>query len=276
MKDWEERREKIRTDIGANTGLRVLVVEGEDDRRFIESLLTTRNGSSWTTSWIIGEAGGKSPLLKILKDQAAWFGLIDKDEWTDSEVTDQQNAFPGRLFAMPRFCMENYHTVPAELWAQLEPARQQAVQGGFATFETAILQPLDQWVHHGALWHAANPLQASLQALGFKTDLLDFNLANAGDAAIEAKLKDWYDHLEPSRVMSLYKANLATAQAASVEERLMRWVHGKHFFRRHVKNTVASLTGAPTLPNEATLANLQSKMSVPADLQPIWTALGLP
>ncbi len=276
MKDWEERREKIRTDIGANTGLRVLVVEGEDDRRFIESLLNNRNGSSWTTSWIIGEAGGKSPLLKILKDQTTWLGLIDKDEWTDSEVTVQQNAVPDRLFAMPRFCMENYHTVPAELWDQLGLVRQQSVEGGFRAFKAAILQPLDQWVKHGALWHAANPLQASLQALGFKTDLLDFNLANAGDDAIEAKLKDWHDHLEPGRVMQLYKSYLATAQAASVDERLKGWVHGKHFFRKHVKNTVARLTVAPTLPNEATLAYLQSKMSVPTDLLPIWNALGLP
>lgn len=275
MKDWEERRDHILTEMG-NRPLKVLVVEGPDDKSFIESLLTNRARGQWESQWIVGQAAGKSAVLKILKNQPAWFALIDKDEWTDAEVTAQQNVFPGRLFAMPRFCMENYHTVPAELWAQLEPVRQHAVAGGFPTFEAAILQPLDQWVNHGALWHAANPLQVSLQARGFKTDLLDFQLANAGDAAIEAKLKDWYDHLEPSRVMGLYKANLATAQAATVEQRLMCWVHGKHFFRKHVKNTVARLTGAPTLPDDTTLANLQAKMSVPADLLPIWTALGLP
>lgn len=275
MKDWEERRNEIITDMG-NRPLKVLVVEGKDDKSFIESLLTTRNPGLWKSSWIVGEAAGKSAVLKILRDQPTWSALIDKDEWTDDEVNEQEAAFLGRLFVMPRFCMENYHAVPHELWAQLEPARQRAVEGGFDAFQTAILQPLDRWVKHGALWHAANPLQASLQARGFKTDLLDFNLANAGDAAIEAKLKDWHDHLEPSRVMGLYKANLATAQSAPVDEQLKFWVHGKHFFRTHVKDTVARLTGSPPVAVETALANLQSKMLLPVDMRPIWTALGLP
>lgn len=275
MKDWEERRDFILTEMG-NRPLKVLVVEGPDDKSFIESLLTNREPGLWESKWIIGEAAGKSAVLKILKDQPTWFALIDKDEWTDAEVTDQQLKFPSRLFVLPRFCMENYHVVPSELWGHLEPARQQAVKGGFVVFEAAILQPLAQWVNHGALWHAANPLQASLQSLGFKTDLLDFQLANSGDAAIEAKLKAWYDHLEPVRVMQIYRANLAAAQDAPIEERLKRWVHGKHFFRKHVKNTVAALTRTPTLADDTALANLQAKMSVPADLQPIWDALGLP
>jgi hypothetical protein len=275
VKDWEERRDHILTDMG-NRSLRVLIVEGQDDKDFIESLLTTRNPGQWESSWIVGEAAGKSAVLKILRDQPTWFALIDKDEWTNAEVNEQENAFPGRLFVMPRFCMENYHVVPHELWAQLEPARQQAVAGGFAAFEAAILQPLNMWVKHGALWHAANPLQSSLQALGFKTDLLDFNLANAGDAAIEAKLKDWHDHLEPGRVMQLYKSYLATAQAAPIEEQLKVWVHGKRFFRTHVKDTVARLTASPTVAAETALANLQSKMPLPVDLQNIWAALGLP
>lgn len=275
MKDWEERRDHILTDMG-NRPLKVLIVEGQDDKGFIESLLTTRKPGQWESSWIVGEAAGKSAVLKILRDQPTWFALIDKDEWTDDEVNEQENAFLGRLFVMPRFCMENYHAVPHELWAQLEPARQEAVEGGFDAFETAILQPLDQWVKHGALWHAANPLQASLQALGFKTDLLDFNLANAGDAAIEAKLKDWHDHLEPGRVMQLYKSYLATAQAAPIEEQLKFWVHGKHFFRTHVKDTVARLTASPPVSVDTALANLQAKMRVPVDLRNIWAALGLP
>jgi hypothetical protein len=276
VKDWEERRDHILSEMG-NRPLNVLIVEGPDDKSFIESLLNNRKRGQWESSWIVGVAAGKSAVLKILRDQPTWSALIDKDEWTEDEVNEQEAAFPGRLFVMPRFCMENYHVVPHELWAQLEAARQQAVQGGFQAFEAAILQPLDQWVIHGALWHAANPLQASLQARGFKTDLLDFNLANGGDAAIEAKLKDWHDHLEPRRVMGLYKANLATAQAATVEEQLKFWVHGKHFFRTHVKDTVARLTGLPPVAVETALANLQSKMLLPVDLRDIWTTfLGLP
>lgn len=275
MKNWEERRDHILTEMGGRP-LKVLVVEGPEDRSFIESLLNNRKRGQWESSWIVGEAAGKSEVLKILRDRPTWSALIDKDEWTAAKVNEQEAAFPGRLFVMPRFCMENYHAVPHELWAQLEPARQRAVEGGFDAFQTAILQPLDQWVNHGALWHTANPLKASLESLGFKTDLLDFNLANAGDAAIEAKLKDWHDHLEPGRVMQLYKANLATAQAAPVEEQLKFWVHGKRFFSAHVKDTVARLTGSPSVSDETTLANLQAKMRVPVDLRNIWAALGLP
>jgi hypothetical protein len=89
-------------------------------------------------------------------------------------------------------------------------------------------------------------------------------------------LQQWHDHLDPARVMQLFHVNLKQATAAPVEEQLRIWVHGKRFFREHVHGIIGKLTQAPSVPVETALANLQAKMTLPADLQPVWSAIGLP
>jgi hypothetical protein len=274
VKDWQDRRDAILARVG-QMPIRVLVVEGPEDRQFVESLLTTRKPGSWQSSWIVGEAGGKRPVIQILKDRPDWFGLVDKDEWTDGEVATKRTEFSGRLFIHPRFCMENFHVEPSELWSQLGEPQRSRIHGGFNSLESSILAPLDEWVRHGALWHCINPLQEGLQAIGFKTELLSVNMANQRDEVIRLKLQEWHDYLDPVRVMGEFHKNLNLAKAASTEDKLKVWVHGKRFFRNHVLGQIQILTGRQ-VSAEVMLANLQKGMSMPSDLQSIWGAIGLP
>jgi hypothetical protein len=273
---WTKYHQNIQAQLGA-LPRRVLVLEGPDDKTFVESLLTRRQPGAWQASWVLGEAGGKGNVLEILAHEPTWQGLIDRDEWTRHDVLAQQALFPNRLHMLPRYCMESYFTVPTELWAMLEPAQQAGVVGGQVAFEAALTTSVRQWVRHGSLWHTVNPLWAGIRALGFKEDLLQFVAAQQGDAAIKAKLAQWHNYLEPQAIMDSFKANLAAALADPLFRQLTEWIHGKHYFRESIATTLPGLLGMRLVPAAPkTLANLQQKMEVPADLQPIWTAIGLP
>ena len=255
---------------------RVLVVEGEDDKTFIESLLTRSAPGAWEAHWVIGEAGGKSNLSKLLENDPQWLGLVDKDEWTAADAAAQQALFPNRLFILPRYCMESYFVVPSELWAMLEPTQQANVANGQLGFEATLSAPVAQWVRHGALWHTVNPLWNGLHSLGFKDALLDFTASQQPDPAILAILQQWHAYLDPLPIMANFQAALATAQAAPFPDQVTQWVHGKRFFREHIATSLPHLLGVPQQPANQALANLQKRMTVPADLLPIWQAIGLP
>lgn len=275
MSGWTTYRDAIATRIGA-LPKQVLVVEGEDDRVFIESLLTQRAPGAWEPQWVIGVAGGKSRLLQILNAEAKWFGLVDRDEWTAADAAAQQAVFSRRLFVLPRYCMENYFTVPAELWVMLEPAQQARVANGWPAFEVALTAPIAQWVRHGALWHAVNPLWRGLHSRGFKDALLDFTASQQSDLDIQTKLQEWHTYLDPQPILTSFRANLAAAAALSPAEQATQWVHGKRFFREHIAIELPALIGVHQQSADKTLAELQKRMMLPADLHSIWSAVGLP
>lgn len=275
MSGWTKFRDTIRAEVGA-LPRRVVVVEGMNDKAFIESLLTQRAPGAWEPNWVIGVAGKKGHLLDILEDQPNWFGLTDRDEWTAADAAAQQARFPNRLFVLPRYCMESYFTVANELWTMLGASQQANVAAGPQGFEAALIANVPQWVRHGALWHTVNPLWAGIRALGFKEALLEFAAAQQGDALIEAKLNQWHTYLDPHTIMASFQTNLATATAAPLFDKLTQWIHGKYFFRETIATVLPGLLGVPAQSADKTLADLQKRMTLPADLQSIWNAIGLP
>ena len=275
MSGWTKYHQNIQAQLGA-LPRRVLVLEGSDDKTFIESLLTRRQPGAWQASWVLGEAGGKGNVLKILAHEPTWQGLIDRDEWTSKDVLAQQAAFPNRLHVLPRYCMESYFVVPEELWLMLDSTQQARVPGARPAFDAPLLSPLPQWVRHGALWHAINPLWAGLKSMGFQDDLLDFTNAQQNETAIAGKLQQWHTYLDPQPILLAFQTNLSTAQTATSVTQLTQWVHAKKFFEQHANQTLCSLLGVSSQPPKVTLAKLQQRMALPTDLQPIWTAIGLP
>lgn len=275
MSGWTKYRDAIHAKVGA-LPKRVLIVEGGSDRTFIESLLSRRAPGAWEPHWVVGEAGNKRHLLDLLKDQPNWHGLADRDEWTSADVAAQQAQFPNRLHVLPRYCMESYFTVPSELWAMLKPAQQAHVAGGQSGFEAALSSAVPQWIRHGALWHTVNPLWAGIRALGFKDALLEFAASQQSDADIEAQLGQWHNYLDPHTIMASFKNHLATATAAPLFVQLTQWVHGKRYFRECIATNLPGVLGVPAPSADQLLANLQQNMNLPADLRPIWTAIGLP
>ena len=273
---WTKFHEAMRKDVGLLPKC-VLVVEGPDDKNFVESLLDRRAPGAWQAQWMIGVAGGKTNVAKILGHEPAWHGLVDRDEWTQSDMVAHQAKFPGRLHILSRFCVESYFVIPNELWLLLPPARQAQITGGREAFETVLLSEHDTWLRHGALWHTINPLWAGLRSLGFKDELLDMTNATKTDAQIEAKLDEWHRYLEPGTIMQAFRDALAAARGVSIDEQLKMRIHGKKFFEMHINSELSRLLSRPSQSAEKTLAELgQGMIALPPDLVPVWNAIGLP
>ena len=275
MSGWTKARDVIIQQQVAATGVRALVVEGDDDKMVIEALLDRISPETWASRWCVGVANGKQNALRIVGDQPDWLGLVDRDEWSDNaaNAAAQDPACLGRLHVLPRFSMESYFVDPAELWGALPTIKRELVNGGQPAFEAAITDELDSWIRHGALWHAVNPLWDGLRALGFKESLLDH--ANAqNDTVIQQTLRDWHLFLEPQKIFSDFQTRLVAARAAERQEQFRRWIHGKRFFREKVVPTLNHLLGQQSA--EGWYRDLSTTMPVPADLQHVWVAMGLP
>lgn len=274
MSGWTKARDAILQQQVVATGVRVLVVEGEDDRMVVESILDKTAPGTWALSWCVGVAHGKQNVLRIVDDQTTWLGLVDRDEWSENGA-NQAAADParvGRLFVLPRFCMESYFIQPDELWTALPLPQRSSVAGGVPTLEASIDGNLNSWRRHGALWHAVNPLWDGLRALGFKEALLDLHNAQ-NDRVIQNTLRDWHHFLDPTRVFSEFQNNLAAARAAGAQEQFRKWIHGKQFFRREIVPALNSLIGPKSA--DDWYRDLSRTLPPPPDLTHIWRALGL-
>ena len=268
MNELSKPHRAIRDQLVGKTGVRALVVEGDDDRDFVEAMLNRRS-PGWESDWIVGSAKGKGHVLKILALEPQWLGLVDRDEWSNNAVLAATTDHPN-LHVLPRFCMESYLLLASELWAALPAAIQSRVSGGEAAFEQAVHSDLEKWVRHGALWHAVNPLWDGLRAIGFKEALLDVQAAQ-DDVVIQQRLREWHDHLEPKRIFSDFNRNLTIASAEPLEGQLTQWVHGKKRFSEHVVPALNRLIGQQSANDW--FKDLLRTMPVPADLTPLWTRM---
>lgn len=275
MSGWTKARDAILQQQVAATGVRALVVEGEDDRMVVEAWLDRIALGTWETRWCVGVANGKQNALRIVDDQVTWLGLVDRDEWSENaaNAASQAPGLAGRLHVLPRFSMESYFIDPAEVWAALPAVQQQSVNGGHQALEAEIISDLDSWLRHGALWHAVNPLWDGLRALGFKETLL--NHANAqNDVLIRQTLADWHQILEPQAIFNEFQIHLTAARAAGRQEQFRRWIHGKRFFRERVVPALNQHLGQKSA--DDWYRDLSTTMPVPVELQPVWDAMGLP
>lgn len=253
---------------------RALVVEGEDDKVFIERQLDVAH-AGWRSAWVVGVATGKSRVLDILKLEPTWLGVVDADEW-DSATVAQVRASTPALHVLPRYCMESYFILPSEVWALLPAVQQVLVAGGYAAFETAMQAPLASWVRHGVLWQVVNPLWAGLKIRGFKDALLDITAAQ-NDQLIQAKLQEWDAYLDATTLYNDFQSRLTAAQALNSTQQLSTIVHGKSFFRAHVSVTLNQfLKPQKAEPAEYWLTELTKSLPAHADFAPLWTAMQLP
>jgi hypothetical protein len=252
---------------------RVLVVEGDDDKIFIERQLDVAH-PGWRSAWVVGVATGKSRVIDILKLEPTWLGVVDADEW-DSTTVAQVRASTPALHVLPRYCMESYFILPSEVWALLPAVQQGLVTGGYAAFEAAMQAPLAQWVRHGVLWHVVNPLWAGLKAKGFKDALLDITAAQ-NDQVIQTKLQEWDAYLDATTLYNDFQSRLTAAQALNPAQQLGTIVHGKSFFRAHVSVTLNQfLKPLKAEPAEYWLTELTKSIPAHADFAPLWAAMNL-
>ncbi len=274
MSGWTKERDRIRQTLVGKTGVRVLVVEGPDDLSFFESLLNRVAPGQWAALWAIDHANGKQNVLKILDNESTWLGIVDRDEWSDNAAIAARDASTrrGRLQVLPRFCMESYFIDPDEVWAALPAPQQAKVAGGKAVLAADMAASLSEWVRHGALWHAVNPLWDGLRALGFKEALLERQAAQS-DAEIKRILGEWHAHLNPNPIFKEFEANVHRANATSTEEQLRKWVHGKKCFKEQVVPSLNNHLGQMSA--DDWMQSLRRTLPLPPDLGPLWQAMQL-
>lgn len=240
MKGIDKKIQEIKEQKVGNSQKRVLLVEGSDDLRSFE-LLLSKIDPSWSISWALAPAGKKSAVIEMLTKEPDWLGIVDRDEW-DEEKIAQLTTEKSNLLFLPRYCIENYLIVPSELWDALPDKQKAKVPEGLARLENLIFLDKDKWVQHGVLWSVINPLWEGLRSLGFKEALLDIAVVT-NDAEIRRILGDWHAFLNPDDIWQRYQQKLADVNTKPDEEKLRRYVHGKYFYEQVVNPVLNQLLG---------------------------------
>jgi hypothetical protein len=215
------------------------------------------------------EFGGTKRVKQGLTHEPGWWGLVDSDERTDAEIADDIANLP-RLRFLPRYCLESFFIEPAELWNNF-PLHQRAAHSEFEqAVEKAVLEKLDRWVAHFAMWRTLCEREQRLRKeLNFPQNVIrevvdQYPLSH--DQIIES-LKPWHEHFDPAAICREYEAVIATAAKLSETDRLRHFVHGKHFFHRvvlPVLNTIENKSAAAWISDL-----IKATTTVPADLRPI-------
>lgn len=271
----EDRIQKIKTHSIGATGVRVLLVEGTDDVEAFRIFLSNRpQAANWETKWHLEPAGNKRQVLAMLKLEPNWLGVVDRDEWTAVECHAVIQKTPN-LVLLPRFCLESYLVDPQEIWPALGPIQQAKVVGGFTTLEQAILSNKQNWIRHAALWHTINPLWRELRDKGFPNGVLDPKRPMS-DSQLLAELNVWHNTLDPQAV--LVRVQTLEKQLATLSDRelLRTKIYAKKFYPMVVHPVLDQLLGGMSA-SQRRLKLLQhmAKVGVPADLDPVWIAMGL-
>lgn len=255
--------------IGATSKV-ALIVEGPDDVTFYNEMLTKRN-IDWESRFCIAEVGGKKNVIDILTREPNWFGIVDRDEWSDEVLSEKQNTHLN-LWISPRFCVENYLIVPHELWAAFPEKQREKIVEGESKLGEALLNDLDRWVAHGVLWSVINPLWEGLRSRGFKEDLLSPEVA-LDSYKIREKLNEWHQFLDPGQIMERYESTLERVSALSQDEQLKQWIHGKSFYTSVVNPALNTLLGQKSEKDRR--SSIIRTLPLPDDLSGLWDLIGL-
>lgn len=247
----------------------MLLVEGDDDVRSLELMLTRLTTADmqydWSQDWVLAAAGSKTAVIEILRHEQNWLGVVDRDEW-DADKIRQLTSEVSNLCFLPRFCIENYLILPDELWQALPEKQKAKIELGKDALQQEILRDLDRWVKHGVLWSVVNPLWEGLRSRGFKERLLQVDAVN-DERVIRDTLQEWHDFLNPDDIWQRYQLRLADVQKTSDREKLTLHIHGKKFYQGVVDPALNRLLG--TKKRQDRQFSIVRTLPVMSDLQPI-------
>lgn len=262
---------KIKTQEIGNSNRRVLLVEGDEDFDAL-SIFLHKKLPSWEQSWLLAAAGKKDHVLKILAKEPTWLGLVDRDEWTDTEIQTQINRLQN-LVILPRFCLESYLVEPSELWAALPQKQRLKISGQSLQLAQEIGTEKQKWLRHAALWHVINPLWGKLRALGFNNEVLKpENVPD--DDELRNKFSLWHNVLDIEQTLQEVNALIVQFQNLSNFEFYTQYLYAKKFYPIVVHATLNRLLGQKNA-KERRLAIFRNLL-VPADLDVLWQKMELP
>ncbi|MFM5614538.1 hypothetical protein ACET7O_01000 [Aeromonas veronii] len=249
-----------------------LIVEGKTDLIAFTIFLTSID-PLWQEQWVLAEVGGKRNVVEILTKEPMWLGIVDRDEWDDSQITRKQEALPN-LMILPRFCIENYLVIPEEIWSSLPEKRKRIFETkdiAIGQIRGGITDNIDRWVQFSALWAIVSPLWDELKNRGFNRSLLALEVVNS-EAEIRAKFSEWHVQLEPEVIWQRYQNKYNEIRTLELDKILRIHVHGKKFFQQVVTPTLTQLLN---IQSAVSAKDLFQTMQVPADLAFVWARMNL-
>jgi len=196
---------------------------------------------------------------------------VDRDEWSE-EVQNQHLMAHPNLLVLPRFCLESYLINPAELWQAFPPKQRAKIKGGEAVFRAVLLASLPEWIRHAALWHGVRPLWQQLRNAGFPDDVTKVP-PTLSDKELREFFSNWHGLLDADALLTRVRGLEAKVTAEDVETVCQQWLHAKHFYAEVVHLALDRLLGVKPA-RQRRLAIFRT-LTVPADLDVVWRAMGL-
>lgn len=243
---------------------KAVLVEGKEDKVAYE-LLFGKKYSNWENHLLFYPTGGKIKVIDELKQSPDFIGIIDKDEWSEEDIAESKKEL-SNLIVIPRYCMESYLVDPEEIWQALPPNRRKDVK--YDDFRNAVLENLENWTRHAALWHAVLPLYRILKKSGFNQILLNHTDIIENEEFIKEKLNEWHKILDPEDTYKKYLALFSEINSLNLREKLHQWIHGKKFWEQHVSQTLISFFGQENYAKE-----IWKRREIPRDWEEIWAKI---
>lgn len=82
-------------------------------------------------------------VLKALKKEPDWIGIIDRDTWDDDRIAGEKEKNPN-LMVLERYSIENYMIIPHEVWCATPGEFKVVGNRGFEEFKKEILKDLQK------------------------------------------------------------------------------------------------------------------------------------
>lgn len=254
-------------------GRKVVVVEGMSDGEAFESIFKRKFkkiGKNFEDIYHLANVGGKGMVLKALKKEPEWIGIIDRDTWDDDRIARAKKKNPN-LIVLERYSIENYMIIPHEVWMAFPGAFKVSVNGGFEEFKMEILKDLQKWLRHGVLWHVTEPLFYGIQEEGFHYELLEDVEKTITDEKIRKVLKKWHDFLSPGDILKRFNRKLEEVKPSSNEEKFKRWLVGKEFFNNVVYPYFNKTFGQKSIKEYRKI--IWENLPIPEDFNLMWNII---
>jgi hypothetical protein len=248
----------------------LILVEGRDDSELYNRLLELVD-PDWQNRLELEWVGGKRRVFQGCRRVATWRGLVDRDEWAETQVTAAQTETPN-VQILPRFTAQNYWVNPDELWNLIPATARTSHPGAQAQLTAEIESQRADWTAHGAMWRVMLRRQVGLGDLRFPQELMDAPVTD--EMQVMDILTRWHNYFEPQDVMDEYRIERDAVLVRPPNEQYAHVIHGKRFFRQVVTLALNRVFHSPSKTANEWTADLTASMTiVPADLRPVLEAL---